>query len=89
MENTDEFPRRVIMEKAGISYVEEGPNVMFINIVMTDEKIKLLLTIDQSDLGNTFNAMIYGKVLISMPLFEALEMARSLEDQWGEEEVIL
>jgi len=81
MENNYEFPRSVIMKKAGISYVEEGPNVMFINIVMSDEKIKLILTIDQSDLGNAFSAMTYGKVITSMPLLEALEMARSLEDQ--------
>ncbi|MBW6465443.1 MAG: hypothetical protein K0B06_02950 [Brevefilum sp.] len=86
MEEAYEFPRSVKMEKAGISYVEEGPNVIFMNVVLKDEEIKLILTIDQTDLGNAFSAMTYGKVITSMPLLEALEMAKGLEDQEEEED---
>ena len=81
MDDQYEFPRKIVMEKAGISYVEEGPNLVYINIVEKDEIIKLIITIDQNDLGNAFNAMTFGKVIATMPLLEALEMAKTLDDQ--------
>jgi len=81
MEESYKFPRKVIMEKAGISYVEEGPNVVYKNVIADDNNIKLLATIDQSDLGNAFSAMTFGKLLETIHQLEALEEAKALEDQ--------
>ena len=80
---TDElkFPRNVVMDKAGIFYTERGPNAVFINLVADDDTIRLVVTIDQDSIGNSFSAMTFGKVIDSMPLVEALEKAKLLEAQ--------
>ena len=81
-----EFPRSIILKKAGITYTEEGPNVVYLNIVKSfdEEKDKdmicLIGTIDQSDLANQFSAMTFGKLLYSMPLVEFLDRLTMLEN---------
>lgn len=79
------FPRQVNLNKAGIHYTEEGPNVMFVNLVQMDDKIRLVFTIDQDEVGNMFSASTFGRIIDSIPLAQALESAKELEKQPLEE----
>lgn len=79
------FPRELVLEKAGVTYIEEGPNIIFINIVLAEDKVKLILSIDQDDFGSAFSVMTHGKIIASIPLLEALEFLKDFEDQLPDE----
>lgn len=74
------FPRIVNLKNAGIYYKEDGPNAVFINLVEFEDNIRLVITIDQSYLGNEFSACTYGKLIDSIPLVEALKQAEGFAE---------
>jgi len=81
------FPREVNMHKAGIFYKEEGPNVVFLNIVVSDDTVKLIVVIDQDEIGNAFSAMTYGHVIETITLADALDRAKIIETQVQEDDL--
>lgn len=73
--------RKVSLDYAGIYYAETSINKAYVNIVEKEDKIELVLVINQDDLGNQFHAMTYGKVLGSISFLEMMQQAKFIEDQ--------
>jgi hypothetical protein len=89
MEDGKEFPVEIIIEDAGIGYVEAGPSKAFISAVVSGEeadiqefyrvldsvKMTLIMTIGDGGLDTQFTAMSYGKVLFTVAVSDALEIS--------------
>ena len=87
MEEKD-FPREVNMEKAGIGYVELGPNIISVHIVQGvsengEPNLQIVFSMSQTELGCEWNAMLKGNVLTSITLKDALDTLKPLEDMAG------
>lgn len=79
-EEEESTVREVVMDYAGIYYAETGVNKIYINQVLDDDgTIKLVLVINQNDVGNQFHAMTFGKVLSTTTFYEMMRQAKSIE----------
>jgi len=65
--------RRVILEKAGIAMAEFGPNSLYFSVVLKNNIIKAVFSIDQSDLGGQFTAAAHGKPLLMVKVIDELK----------------
>ena len=89
MEN--EYPRAVEMPNSGLYYSEQGPNSVYMNVILAktdlgEQEIRLVFTIDQSEIGNQFQALLHGQLLTSIKLMDAFANAMVLDEQNIEDE---
>ncbi|MGI6741792.1 MAG: hypothetical protein ACOX7C_10055 [Brevefilum sp.] len=64
--------RIVYVPNAEIIYSEMGGYMVMVSIVKNDNSIELVFTSGSDELTCSFHAMVTGKILCSIPLYEAL-----------------
>ena len=82
-----EYPLVVGLEKAGIGYIERGPNRLWVNVVLkrdeeTEETMALVVVaIAPDELTNSLHAITHGRVLFSAPISDLIEFAVPLSEE--------
>lgn len=76
----------VIIQNAQIAYSETGPNKTWVNIITVkneennSEEFRLVMNIDQSEVGNAFACMAQGKLVASVELMEGFKKLKQIVD---------